>query len=467
MTNLLTSVASWAQQCLGFLRLKEFDTTTPEGRSRERYRRVALTGVAAAGAKVVTVATMLIAVPLTLSFLGSERYGLWMTITSVVMMMRVADSGLGLGLMNAVSEAYGRQDRQAAVRYVSSGFFLLTALALLLVGVFGVAYPFIPWPWIFNVTSPLAMQEAGPAMAAFMACFAVGLPLGVVQRVQLGYQEGFYNNLWESAGRLLGLAGLLVVIYLKAGLFWLVAAVAGMPALAWLCNSFILFGRQRPWLRPRLRNYHRDSARQVLHTGLFFFLLQVGMTFTYSSDNLIIAQFLGPEAVTRYAIPYQMFNFGVVIFNVFFGALWPAYGEAIARGDMIWVKKTLSRSLKMVFLSTLTISVFLILLGNNLLSLWVGPDISMSLLLSIGYGLWIIILTIGTAMSHLLNAANIFKFQIIFIFLTLIISLIVKCVFVNYFHIAGIIWGSILAYLFFTIIPYSWFLKKYIRDIAD
>jgi O-antigen/teichoic acid export membrane protein len=458
-------MASMAQQCIGILRLQEFDTTTPEGRSRERYRRVALTGISAAGAKVVTVATMLIAVPLTLTYLGPERYGLWMTITSVVMMMRVADSGIGLGLMNAVSEAHGRQDRQAAVRYVSSGFFMLAALALLILGGFAVAYPFIPWSWIFNVKSPLAMKEAGPAMAVFLACFAVGLPLGVVQRVQLGYQEGFFNNLWESAGRLLGLVGLLLVIYLQGGLLWLVLAVAGAPVLAWLFNSFLLFGWQRPWLRPRLQNYHGASARQVLHTGLFFFVLQVGVTFTYSSDNVIIAQFLGPEAVTQYAIPYQMFNFGVVIFNVFFGALWPAYGEAIARGDMIWVQKTMNRSLKMIFLLTVIISAILVIFGNKLLYFWVGPTISMSLLFSLGLGLWIIVLTLGTAMSHLLNAANIFKFQIVFIFITLIVSLIVKCILVYHFNIAGIIWGSILAYIFFTIIPYSLFLKNYFRNI--
>ena len=39
LANFLTSITSYAQQCAGILRLKEFDTTTPEGRSLERYRR--------------------------------------------------------------------------------------------------------------------------------------------------------------------------------------------------------------------------------------------------------------------------------------------------------------------------------------------------------------------------------------------------------------------------------------------
>jgi O-antigen/teichoic acid export membrane protein len=155
-----------------------------------------------------------------------------MTISSVIAMMAFADLGMGLGLMNAISEAHGKDDRQAAVTYVSSGFFMLAAMALIIVGAFALAYPFIPWPRLFNVKTPQAIQEAGPAMAVFLACFAANLPLGVVQRVQWGYQEGFFNNLWESAGKVLGLWGLLLVIYLKAGLLWLVLAMAGAPVLA-------------------------------------------------------------------------------------------------------------------------------------------------------------------------------------------------------------------------------------------
>jgi Na+-driven multidrug efflux pump len=270
LANLLTSVASWAQQCLGILRLKEFDTTTPDGRSRERYRRVALTAFANAGSRGVTVATMLVAVPLTLNYLGAERYGLWMTISSVIAMMAFADLGMGLGLMNAISEAHGKDDRQAAVTYVSSGFFMLAALALFIVGAFALAYPFIPWPRLFNVKTPQAIQEAGPAMAVFLACFAANLPLGVVQRVQWGYQEGFFNNLWESAGKVLGLTGLLLVIYLKAGLLWLVLAMAGAPVLAGCATVWYYSAIGAPGCAPDYR-ITSAPAPEKYYIPVFFF----------------------------------------------------------------------------------------------------------------------------------------------------------------------------------------------------
>ncbi len=268
--TVFTSAVATIQQWLGLVRFKEFDTSTPEGRSQERYRRLALTAVSSTGAKLVTVATMLISIPLTLNYLGSERYGLWMTISSIIAMMGFADLGMGLGLMNAVSEAHGQEDPLAAERYVSSGFFMLAAVALVLLAGFALAYPAISWPRVFNVHSQQAIREAGPAIAVFIGCFAANLPLGVVRNVQHGYQEGFINNLWESAGKLLGLLGLLLVIYLQAGLVWLVLALTGAPAVALLLNNLELFGYRRPWLRPRLGR-SMAPAPENFFTPVFFF----------------------------------------------------------------------------------------------------------------------------------------------------------------------------------------------------
>src|ERR1035437_6060231 len=94
------------------LRLKPFDTSTDQGRSQERYRRAALTTVSSVLARAVAVGTSLITVRLTIRYLGVERYGLWMTITSVVSLLWFADLGMGNGLLNAIAEAHGRDDSE-------------------------------------------------------------------------------------------------------------------------------------------------------------------------------------------------------------------------------------------------------------------------------------------------------------------------------------------------------------------
>jgi O-antigen/teichoic acid export membrane protein len=467
LADIFSTVTSWAQRCVGILRLKEFDSSTPEGRSRERYRRAALTALSSAGAKVVAVITILIAVPLTLHYLGTERYGMWMTISSIIAMMGFADLGMGLGLLNTIAEAHGLDDRQAAVNYVSSGFFMLSGVALLILLVFAVAYPFIPWHKVFNVKSPQAIREAGPAMGVFIACFAISMPLGVVQQVQLGYQEGFINSIWESAGRVVGLVGLLLVIYLKAGLVWLVLAMAGAPALAWLVNSLVLFGRRRPWLCPQWHLATFSCAKRIFRIGILFFLLQIVVSVAFASDNLVAAQVLGSEAVAQYSIPSRVFSMTLLISTLLIGPLWPAYGEALARGDIPWVERTLKRSLTLIVFLVGIPSIVLIAIGSKVIHLWVGSAITPSFLLLLGLGIWTIMSALGHALAMFFNGANILRIQVICGFIMAISGLLLKIWLAKTIGLPGIVWGTVIAFFFCCLVPYAFYVPRLLSNLRN
>jgi O-antigen/teichoic acid export membrane protein len=72
---------------------------------------------------VISITAGLIAVRLTLRYLGTERYGLWMTISSVIAFPGFSGLGINNGLLNGIPIAHGRDDRQLARQYVSSAFF--------------------------------------------------------------------------------------------------------------------------------------------------------------------------------------------------------------------------------------------------------------------------------------------------------------------------------------------------------
>src|SRR6202034_2479703 len=194
------------------------DVSSARGRAKERFRRAALTSGSTLAAKGAQIAAGLISVPLTLHYLGAERYGLWMMISSASVMLRYADFGMGNGLINAVSHAHGVGDERLARASTSSAFFMLAGIAAVLMLLMATIYPFVNWAALFNARSEVARLEAGPALAVFALLTLASMPLGVVQRVQFGYQEGYASNLWLAAGSILGLAGVITVIRFRGGL---------------------------------------------------------------------------------------------------------------------------------------------------------------------------------------------------------------------------------------------------------
>jgi O-antigen/teichoic acid export membrane protein len=450
----------------GLLRLRAFDTGTDEGRSRERYRRAGLTAAAAVAAKMVGVATAVVTVPLTLNYLGVERYGLWITISSVSLMLGFADLGIGNGVLNTVSDANGQDDRELARRAVSSGFFLLSAICFAIILIFALLYSFVPWARVYNVSSVDAMREAGPATAVFVLVWAINIPLGIVQRVQLGYQKGFVNYAWQAAGSLLGLAGALMVIELELGLPWLVLALVGGPLVSVLLNGVVEFGWVRPWLRPAWRLCTRAVTRRILHLGVLFFVIQLSMTFSYFSDNIVIAQILGSAAVTQYAIPARLFGFIGIILGMVMAPLWPAYGEAVSRGDMPWVRRTLTRSLVLTFVFAAVPALALFVFGGLLIQVWVGDQVDPSVWLLGGLSVWTILSAVGASLAVFLNGASVLRFQTVCAVIMAAGAFALKIVFVDRWGVAGVPWAVAISYTVFIAVPMAIYVPRLLRQLA-
>jgi O-antigen/teichoic acid export membrane protein len=441
------------------LSVKPFDTSSPEGRAKERYRRVGLSAIASAFAKIVTMLTALISVPLTLGYLGSERYGLWIALSSTIAMLSFADLGMGNGLLNMITEAHGKDDRPLAKQYVSSAFFILTGIALLLGIVFAFLLPHISWKWLFNISTAEGVRAAGPSVAVFLGIFLINMPLGIVQRIQKGYQEEYISSLWQAAGNIIGLASVLLVIWLKAGLPWLVIAMAGAPVISTIINGILLFFVKRPWLLPSLTSVSLYASKRVFRTGLLFLALQVAIAIGYQSDNLLISHFLGASAVPQYSIPMKLFQLVPLLLSFVIGPLWQAYGEAIARKDFDWVRKTFIRSIKLALALNVPAAIILLFSTNTIIHLWVGPQITASFLLLLGLALWTILNSLGGPFAMLMNGANVIGIQVVCSLSMAVANLGISILLVQKIGFPGPVFGNVISWSVFNMLPFLFYIR--------
>ena len=421
-------------------------------RSATRYRRAALTGFTSILAKLVVLATTIVSVPLTFRYLGAERYGLWMTITSFVLFLGFADFGVGNGLAAGVAAANGRDDVEHARSQVSCGFFLLLLLGCAVCLLLAAVFPFVPWPALFGTHTALASREAGPAAAVLIVCTALSMPLGTVLRVQLGYQQGYVGDLWNAAGNALALGGIVLATHFGGTLPVLVLAVAGAPVLVTTINWLVQFFLVRPWLRPRLALFDTAAALRLAAVGGLFFLQQCFGLIYYVSDNLVIARTMGAAQVAEYAVLQRIFSIGLVA-QYFMVPLWPAIGEALARRDYRWARQVIRRAIALSMAVGAAAALCLLAASRPLMKHWSGIDVGAVDSLRIGFAAWVVLVGYVAAMNAILNQPAVMRRHLVLFGGAAVASLALKIAFARHGSLAGVVWATVIGYGVIYVIP--------------
>ena len=455
--------ANILSRCLRLIRLKPFDISTSAGRSDERHRRIALTAGASVVSRCISFSTALVTVPLTIHYLGPERYGLWMTITSFSAMMAFADLGLGNGLLNSVAAATASDDRKRITSSVTAAAFVLSIIAIAMILLLAISYHWIPWARIFNVTSLEARNEAGPALAIFLFCFALNLPVGIVQRIQLGFQRGFANHLCGAAGNLAGLFGVLFSIHFHARLPTLVLIVSAGPLFAATINGIFLFSGEGRWLRPSSSAFNRQDALQLLRVGGLFSLLNLLGILGSSSNNLLIAQLLGSAKVAEYSVAERLFMLSSQVTVTILAPLWPAYAEAFRRGDFDWIRRTLRRTAFLGIGESVLASILLIAFRHPIYTLWVGAHYVPQLSLLIAIGIATAIVNIAHPYGIFLFSINSLRFCTITTVIVSVVGMGAKIFAVHFTGVAGIAWGTAASQLIINTIPIMLYVPFFLR----
>ena len=219
-------------------------------------------------------------------------------------------------------------------------------------------------------------------------------------------------------------------------------------------NGFAFFLWIEPGLRPTFAFVSWAAIRKIAHLAFLFIVLNLAVALAFQSDNLIITRLLGPEAVAQYSVPQKLFSVISLGVATLVEPLWPAYGEAIARGDGEWARRTLIRSVAIsLCLASLGGGLF-VLIGPKVIHLWVGDKIHARMLLLVGLACWTVLQAGGNAVAMFLNGASVIRAQVIIAGVFAIGALVVKIALVRHMGIAGMPWATLTSYFVLTVVPY-------------
>jgi O-antigen/teichoic acid export membrane protein len=389
--------------------LKSLLTKRHANAGRERYRRAGLTASASFISKALTIVISFVSVPLTVHYLGAERYGVWLTIGSLLTWMSMTDFGIaGNALVNLLSEAHGKEDQRLAGQHAASAFWTLVGLSLCIGAIFFFTFRLIPWQTVFHVSSAVPAAELDRACAYSLIFFVVSFPLSMVSSVYGAYQDGFMSNVWNIVGSALALVSLIVVAQMKGGLPQLVLAISGTRAAVGFANVYFMFFRKYPWLKPLPSAVRWSSIKRLLSLGGNYMITQLAGLGIYQSQPMIITQMLGPSYVVIFVVAQKIVTLPNDLVFMATAPFISAYGEAKARGDWKWIQGAFRNSMIASLAFGVPVTIAIALVAKPLIRIWAGkaavPNAQLILWLSVYTLICVGMLSVGQLLCGLERA---------------------------------------------------------------
>ncbi|WP_244441282.1 lipopolysaccharide biosynthesis protein [Methylosinus trichosporium] len=394
-----------------------------------------------------------VSIPLTIRYLGPERYGAWVMLGSLLAWLNMTDFGLSNGLTNALTSAVSEKRFDLARTHVSNGVLLLclTSLAFGLLGVF--LWPYFDWSALFGVTSPGARAEVGTAAAVLLVIVFAQSPLSVTVKIYNAFQEGRLANYWAMLASVLGLVALLVVTQSQGGLPLLICSVYGSGLLVSLASACWLFAIHKPKLAPSWRSVDLHKMRAITDVGLQFFALRAMALVTFQSDYFFIGHFLGASHVPQYSVSYSLFSYVSLPQTIASAYLWTAYNEAITLGDIAWVKKTLRANLFLGLSFAAIAAALLACIAKPFIVWWAGTNVEPSTTLIGWMAAWCLIYAYANSFACLFAAASHLRTQVIYASVATCSNLLLSWQWVQHWGVEGVTASTVVSYLVFICVP--------------
>lgn len=369
--------------------------------------------------KGLSVAINLVFVPLTINYIDAERYGIWLTLSSIIVWFNFFDLGLGNGLRNKLVEAIVKKNVEEERRLISTTYVSLSVIALLITGIYICIMPFIQWDDILNV-SIIYREELKTLGLIIVIMFSLQFVLQLINTINLAHQKVFLTSFVYLIGSIFSLLFILILRSTIPGSILLVGtAMFAGNLLALLLFSVHFFFFVRPDLFPKLKYFSRSSSNKLLSLGSKFFIIQISAIVQYQTTNILISRNFSSTQVTEYNIAYRLFSILVMVFSIIISPLWSAVTEAQSKRDFDWIKKTEKKLLfiwSLLALSALTLLAF----SNFLYRVWLGNAIRIPFSISLGVMLYIVSLTFGMIYVYILNGLSRLKTQYYLSIITMI-----------------------------------------------
>ena len=321
--------------------------------------------------KGVSIFVSLWLVPITLGYLSSELYGVWLTLSSIVVWLGFFDVGFTQGLRNKLAEALALNDNERGRALVSTTYVIMMIIFIPLTLLIWCAIPWVDWCSLLQISAKYE-GEIRQALYVLGACFCLHMIIGVFSSVVAAYQKVALSSSFIVIGNIISL----IIIYIltvtvPASLTYMALTLSLMPILVTLVASVFFYKTRFCAVSPQFKYAERKYVKDLFGLGVKFFLINIQVVVMFQTTNILISNISGPNDVTAYNISYKYINIALMVYNIILTPLWPAFTDAYTKKDFTWMKSIYKKMMKVWAVSAMII-VMMVLVSPWIYKLWIG-----------------------------------------------------------------------------------------------
>ncbi|HEU4779062.1 MAG TPA: oligosaccharide flippase family protein [Steroidobacteraceae bacterium] len=319
---------------------------------------------------VLNMAVALFMSPFLVRSLGDVWYGMWVLIRSTTGYMGMLDAGVRVAVVKFVARADASGESADINRTVSTAYFLYCCVTVV-VGLGTVALA-IAFPYIFKlspdtlVVTRIVVLIAGVSLGVSLLSAVAGGILTGMQRFDISNQIGIATLIIRTIV-------IVAVILMGYGIIALAITHLAMQVMNWFVISW--FARKiRPDIKVDVREANKESAKKLYGYGSANVISGLGDLLLFRTGEVLAAMFIGPAAVTYYAIAGTLLEYLQKLVITMAQTLHPFSSAKQAIGDDRSLQAVALVSTKLCFLIALPVTAGIVIFGHAFIGAWMGAS---------------------------------------------------------------------------------------------
>jgi O-antigen/teichoic acid export membrane protein len=312
-----------------------------------------------------------ISVPIVLSKLGTQRFGVLTLSWTFIGYFSLFDLGMGRVITQIVSREVDGENEAKVIKVIENAIFVLCCLGILGTIIVTKLTPFIVSE-LLHIDSTLKIEVT--------RCFyimALCIPIVIVSNVYSGILEAKQRFDCVNTVRIpLGVANFLIPLILvlfTQKTYWLVGLLAFARVIG--LNRYVMYCKK---VYPKMRmeyGFNYQLLKPLLTNGSWMTISNLIGPLMVTLDRFIIGSLISISAVTYYVTPYELATKMTVLVNPIVRVLFPAFSMNAGINDN-YSHKLLDESVKIMAYMLFPLVLLIVIFSKTILDLWLGSDMA-------------------------------------------------------------------------------------------